>query len=246
MAEPLSQLAKKSFPEVKIILSTWLFSLEEWTGLAKAFRVRPPWVDYVLVGVGSWGRPVVDQPGGLPILAFPDISMLMNPWGGYGVSPKPNMLENDWRAQAHLLDGGFPYSEGIFEDMNKSLMAQLYWAPVRGADDILKEYAAFEYGPEVAEDIVRVVHILEKNNDRSRIGPHAAEALRILLAAEAKLTPEARSAWRWRILILRGIIDAELLQTKGNLDSPALQRAFAELTEIYHAQNADSYVRPPK
>jgi hypothetical protein len=156
------------------------------------------------------------------------------------------MFESDWRSQSHLFAGGFPYSEGIFEDINKSVMTQLYWTPKRDADDILKEYAAFEFGHDVADDIVRVVHIFEQNNDRGQIAASAAEALKILQVAETKMTPQARLAWRWRILFLRGLIDAELFRTKGDMKTPVVQKAFAELTEIYHAQNADSYVRPPK
>jgi len=64
---------------------------------------------------------------------------------------------------------------------------------------------------------------------------------------EARLTPQARSAWRWRIVYLRALIDCELLKTHGKLEGKALQEAFRELTAIYHAEHAHSMpIRPPQ
>jgi hypothetical protein len=263
MAEPLAKIAKKSFPGVKIIISTWSFTLEEWEGMGKAFSPRPSWADYILseffakIGYdqsliclkAGIDVPInlADTPGRLPMLGFPEISMqFIMPWGGYGVVTKPEAFEKEWRKRAPTLSGGFPYSEGIFEDISKALFVQFYWTPNRAADEILKEYAAFEYAPEAAEDVVRVLHIFEQNHFRNRIGPSAPKALKTLQAVEAKLSPQARSAWRWRILFLRGLIDAELFRTHGKVEGPVLRKAFAELTEIYHAQNANSILRPPQ
>ncbi len=43
------------------------------------------------------------------------------------------------------------------------------------------------------------------------------------------------------------MIDKEMYLTKGALKGEILKDAFAELTRIYHADNAlDSWLRPPK
>ena len=66
------------------------------------------------------------MPGGLPLLNFPDISMYgQNPWGGYGANPHPGRLQQRWDETKKKLSGGFPYSEGIYEDINKVICAQL-------------------------------------------------------------------------------------------------------------------------
>lgn len=43
----------------------------------------------------------------------------------------------------------------------------------------------------------------EKNHLRGNIGPNAEDAFQLVKEADAKLTPQAKSAWRWRIFYLR-------------------------------------------
>jgi len=92
----------------------------------------------------------------------------------------------------------------------------------------------------------RSVAILDKNHLRKQIGRDAEEAFRIVQEAARKLTPQARSAWRWRILYLRALIDREMLKTNGRLEGSALKNAFDELTTIYHAEHVHSMpLHPP-
>ena len=115
------------------------------------------------------------------------------------------------------------------------------------AGESVREYAAFEYSPDVADDVVKVVEALEKNHLRDKIGRSAEETFDRVNRIDAKLTPQARSAWRWRIVYLRALIDRELLRTHGKLEGKALQEAFCELTAIYRAEHAHSMpIRPPQ
>jgi len=250
-AEPIARLAKKKFPGVKTVLSTWFFTAEEWESLSKAFTKKPDWVDYVLgeylTGLDYKLPLQAGVPGHLPMVGFPEISMWgMLPWGGFGANPLPQRLQDMWRPRAGHLAGGFPYSEGIYEDINKALCGQFYWKPDQPADETLKEYIAFEYSPEVVDDVLAAIHILEKNHLRDRIGESAIQACEVMEKAEARLTPQARGAWRWRVLYLRALIDREMHRSKGELQGETLKQAFDELTEIYHAQNALDAVRPPR
>jgi hypothetical protein len=78
-------------------------------------------------------------------------------------------------------------------------------------------------------------------------GPDSARAFAILQQVDAKLTPQAKAAWRWRILYLRGLIDAELYRRNGKMEGPELKKAFEELTRIYHGEHVHSMpVRPPQ
>jgi hypothetical protein len=67
-----------------------------------------------------------------------------------------------------------------------------------------------------------------------------------LQQAAARLTPQARKSWRWRILYLRGVVDAERYANGdgANKPNPALKQAFEELTAIQHAEQA--WQRPPR
>ncbi len=264
MAEPVARAYRTAFPQGKVILSTWYFDHftdGEWAGLDAAFKTRPDWVDYLLADDYGDNFPAYPlehgAPGGLPMVNFPEISMyICDPWGGYGANPMPQHLQQLWNSSRRHLQGGFPYSEGSYEDMNKAICAQFYWQPDRPAVDILREYIGFEYSPEVVETVMQAIGILEHNlpHSRRQVDGHthlhmdhterAEEACELLRQADAKLTPQARAAWRWRILLLRGLIDAELARNAFEV-SEACEAAFEELTTIYTAQGALDWVAPP-
>lgn len=161
----------------------------------------------------------------------------MSPWGGYGANPLPGHLQQP---------------EGIYEDLNKVISSQFYWDPKRTAEETVREYAASEFSPDVADDVLRAVRILEANHRRKKGGferspQQTAEARELLVRAEGKLTPQARRGWRWRILYLRALIDDELNKSGGKPRGSALKEAFAELVRIYHAEHVHTNrVAPPE
>jgi len=118
---------------------------------------------------------------------------------------------------------------------------------MRVAKQVVREYAAFEFSPDVADDVVKVVEIFERNHLRGQLGPSAEEAFERVHRIEARLTPRARAAWRWRIVYLRALIDREMFRTHGRPEGKALRDAFRELKSIYHAERAHSMpIRPPQ
>ena len=254
LCRELSRSVRAKFPKARIILSTWTFDSPpcgEWAGLTKALAEDKSWVDCIQADAHEdFPRYPLDigVPGGLPLLNFPEISMWgQSPWGGYGANPLPGRLQRLWDQTQRKLAGGFPYSEGIYEDLNEVICSQLYWDPARPARETVKEYLAFEYSPEVAGSLAAVVQTLEANHSRSRIGPSAGAAFEAIRRAEAKLTPQAKRGWRWRIFFLRALIDKELFARHGRMEGATLKAAFDELTRIYHAQNAHSMpIRPPQ
>ena len=122
--------------------------------------------------------------------------------------------------------------------MNQVICLQFYWQKSRATDDILKEYLAFEYSPDVVDQLSQAVRLLEAT--WLERGPGLRKGIRLIQKAEAKLTPQAKAAWRWRILYLRGLIDSELVRRNDKMEGPVLKGAFDELTRIYHAENAHS------
>jgi hypothetical protein len=237
---------------LKVVLSTWVYDTPpegEWEGLTRFLEKDRDWVDYIMADShGDFPRYPLQEgvPGGRPLVGFPEISMWgRSPWGGYGANPLPARYEGLWRQADGKLSGGMPYSEGIYEDINKVIFLQLYWKKDSRAEDAVREYLAFEYSPDVADDLLRAVRLLEET--WSKQGPKSEEAWALVQKAEARLTPQARSAWRWRILALRARIDAELAQRQGKMEGPVLKAAFEELTRLYHAENAHSMpVKPPQ
>jgi hypothetical protein len=261
-AERVASLARNKLPGVRIILSTWFFDEGEWQGLDQAFTKRKPFVEYILAEGTS--RPI---PGNLPLVGFPEISMHETfPWGGFGATPLTQRAQTQWNASKKHLAGGFPYSEGVFEDITKAAISQLYWGDKPAADTV-REYAAFEFSPAVADEIAQVVATLEQNHHwrwwpgelegvkldldwfpsrgaQQPADPGAAEAYQTVQRMDAKLSRQARQSWRWRQLYLRALLDAEL-KANGGKPSARCNDAFAELIRIYHAENANPAVRPP-
>ena len=152
--------------------------------------------------------------------------------------------------------GGFPYSEGIFEDFNKVLFAQFYWQKDTPAGSIVDEYIAYEFSPKVVAPVRRAIEILETNfprrgenlekGDPRFVLAHssgAEEAWNLIRQADQQLSPRARASWRWRILYLRALIDDELVKNDFGV-SPRCEQALQELTTIYYAQMAIWAVSP--
>jgi len=254
MAEPVARLAQREFPGVKVVLSAWLFNGVEWAGLRRAFATRPDWVDFLLVEPRYMGGatdlpPAHPSPGGIPLVGFPEVTMAGSAWawGGIGANPLPTRYEREWKEVKAPWQGGFPYSEGIWDDLNKALFASFYWKADATADEALKEYIAFEYSPEVVDLVLPAIRLVEKNvTPQKRAGSWSLKARDLMERADARLTAESRQAWRWRILLLRARIDAQLCLTGGTLRGRVLHDACQELTGIYHAEHAEPYVKPPQ
>jgi len=246
------QAARARYPTTKSILTTWCYDTPpagEWEGLTKFLETDKAWLDYVMADSHTdFPRYPLDHgvPGGLPLVNFPEISMWgRDLWGGYGANPLPARFEGLWKQTEGKLAGGMPYSEGIYEDINEVICLQFYWQKSRPADDILKEYLAFEFSPDAVEQVSEAIGLLEKT--WTKRGPDSAEAFALLQKVDARLTPQAKAAWRWRILYLRGLIDSELYRRNDKMEGPVLKGAFDELTRIYHAENAGPMpLKPPQ
>lgn len=263
LAESIARRYRHHFPRGKVILSTWYFDHfidGEWDGLANAFRKPPDWVDYLLADDNGDVFPQYPlrhgAPGGLPMVNFPEISMYQSFWGGIGANPLPAHLQSLWSSARQHLSGGFPYSEGIFEDINKAVVTQFYWDENRTAAETVREYIAFEYGPDVAEEVSTAIEILEENIQHSlaerdgswhipmKNSARAEEAWELIQGADRKIPDRARKAWRWRILYLRAWIDCELSRNEFRI-TERCEEAFQELVGIYHAERAAFAVSPP-
>ena len=182
------------------------------------------------------------------------------PWGVYGANPLPERFQMLWDSVSDRVAGGFPYSEGIFEDINKAVYSQFYWnnTPAR---ETIREYVASEFSDCAADQLLKVIGILEKNhgltwnwatkpNSRKAVDilnrvDHGSEtAYRIIKDIDRKLPARVRKSWRWRILFLRAMLDYKLRRTDGVPDEEA-ESGFRELNDIYHTWKGTVQVRAP-
>lgn len=257
ISKAIVPIIRKDFPECKIVLSTWSFENEddnnpegEWVGLTKALEKDRRWVDYIMADGHGYYFPKYPLekgvPGGLPLLTFPEISMWGKyPWGGFGATPLPEHFQTLWNRIKGRVAGGTPYSEGIYEDINKVIYSQFFWNPEKTTEETVREYIAFEYSPDVVDEVMSVIRILEANHKKRN--PETAEkAFEIVRNVNVKLPTRVQSAWRWRLLYLRILIDRELCRENDESKIKSLKMAFDELEHIYYTNSSTlRRVRPP-
>lgn len=247
LSRDLTALGREYFPGLKSVLSTWMFdtpSEGEWQGLSAALAAGNDWLDYILADAHEdFPRyPLdVEVPGELPLLNFPEISMWGNwPWGGVGANPLPERFQRLWDQVRQRVQGGFPYSEGIYEDMNKAVVVQFYWDSDQTARATLEEYSAYEFGPGVFPQVLELVSLLEDSAGRSYqkqpVDPRAALRAHELAEALHERLPEwGRRGWRWELLRLRALLDRERFAGNGP-ETPQAQAAMLRLAQLYHCQ----------
>lgn len=261
LSRDLTLLGREHFPKLKTVLSTWMFDTPpegEWQGLTDALAKDPSWVNYILADSHEdFPKYPLENgvPGGVPLLNFPEISMWGNsPWGGFGANPLPRRFQRLWDQVKTAVSGGFPYSEGIYEDMNKVIAAQFYWNRDQSARSTLEEYIGYEFGPGVTDDVLNMIDALENSAScsyrKEPVDPEPVQrAYSLAESVDTRLPDWGRNNWRWEILRLRALLDRERFSGDG-LESPAAESAMLRLMALYHCQmeTDDPYhhrVRPP-
>ncbi len=259
-AQQLAPMYKKHFPNVEIWLSTWKMDYfnntqGEIDGVMRFMREKKPnWLAGIITGQDEYAtqkslmnRP---QPDRYPLVSFPEISMYrMYPWGGFGATAFPEFNEKVETLMSSFISGGWPYSEGIYEDLSKYQWIAFYWDPNRKTEDVLREYASYYLNPAVADDFVKMSYMLEKTHDRynwyvqSLNG--ADEAWKLAQKIDSSLDEWSRKSWRWRLFYLRAAIDNVLLNHSAASDEgKALLKPYCdEIISICHL-NA-THLRPP-
>jgi hypothetical protein len=210
------------YPNAKFIISTWAYDVPddegEFEGLYKRLTGDMSWADFLMVDAHrEYPRYPLEHKLIKPIVNFPEISMWgLGPWGGFGANPLPERFQRIWNDSKHILDGGLPYSEGIYEDISKIQFAGYYWKKDRVWTDIMAEYIGYEYSssPSVIENATEIMRLIEINHTRcvkgTNLKPDMDAAEKAMLLAEkvdSELSEKRRNSWRWRILYIRAKLD---------------------------------------
>lgn len=190
-----------------------------------------------------------------PIINFPEISMYdASPWGGYGANPMPRRMEEWWNLNGSHLIGGFPYSEGNYEDLNKVIALRQY-RDNQSPRDTVREYLVYEFGlsGQLLEDCIEAVYDMEVTYKRTfdkeahryviekpeKIG----SILKAFEAANSVIDEEKRNGTRWQMLYLRAKIDAALLANDFYRNDEVMGY-FNKIIELAHLQQSGPYTKP--
>lgn len=229
----LKKETQSIYPDAKFIISAWAFDVPddegEFEGLYNRLRGDMSWADYLMVDAHrEYPRYPLEHELIKPVVNFPEISMWgLGPWGGWGANPLPERFQRIWNDSKHILDGGLPYSEGIYEDISKIQFAGYYWEKNRHWTDVMSEYINYEYSssPTVIEDALEIMRLIEINHTRcvraNLLPPDMDVAEKAKLLAEkvdSELSEKRKASWRWRILYIRAILDYK--RYKAYTDSP--------------------------
>lgn len=277
--EALIPVIKEYLPKAKIILSLWQFGTftgndVEFEGVQKAMEDgRFPEVEYLLSEPQYAEYPFCHDMH-RPLINFPEISMFgATPWGGYGANPLPKLFQNLWDKNGDKLEGGTPYSEGLYEDLNKVIMLRLY-RDNQPAEQTVREYLTYEFGltGEALEKAFTAVMDMEETLERIYDLPYVKDAdgnytiprpnrrnephqymiqhpekvfaiEEAILEAEKALSEKARNSKKWILLRLRAQIDAELVRNHCYRNEKVLGY-FREIVELCHLHNAGMHTKP--
>lgn len=198
-------------------------------------------------------------PGKTKMITFPEITMWgRHPWGGYGATPLPKRFSGLYGEVAHLSEGGVLYSEGIHEDFTKVVYAGFFNNGHNDTTEAIREYANYELGiaPEMLDDFKQLVDLMEDNHPGlvwaengdgkvlkklknkpvwAKVGKVWKDTDKMLVLAkkiDASLPMWAKKCWRWRLFMIRAIIDYELSHN-GNEPNAETEKAMLELVKIY-------------
>lgn len=164
LAEKLAALFRETVnPDAEIYLSTWNFGQhpDEWRGLRAQGDALTGWVD--ALEIAPQDMPRLEADPFLPFFCMSDISMNeMLPWGGCGANPLPRRFQRELSEFPHCR-GLRPYSEGVYEDLNKVVELAVLSGMAADASEAVGLYAERYFGAETAPLLREAAPLLEEN-----------------------------------------------------------------------------------
>lgn len=129
-------------------------------------------------------------------------------------NPRPYYSAKIHNRFAPFTDGFLAYSDGVHDDINKTIWSQLAWDPTKNVNEILMEYSHFFFGPNIAADAANGILALERN----WVGPVEENGgiettFEFWKNLELK-NPQLATNWRWQLLVLRAYYDTWVKRRK--------------------------------
>lgn len=262
LSRELHQIARKYHPRVKVFFTTWYCSDAE----------KQVIIDYLVNEKPNWVAGVMDRPG---LVGLPD-QYLSSGWqtifgcgswecyGRMGADPMPVFLQRkigEYHAQG--IRAFFTYSEGIEDDINTAVCAQVCRHPTStDIPAVVAEYCHAAFGTNDPDSSA----LAEIISTRFKTRPHGpfnasvrveapSDVLKQLEAIEMRMPEWGKADWRWGIVKTRvelevldqraaaasdwvARFDATLAKALSKRD-PALGKALDEVTRQLDRQSAD-------
>jgi hypothetical protein len=166
------------------------------------------------------------------------------------VNPRPVFYKLIQNYFGPYTSGFITYSDGVNDDVNKTVWSMLGWNPELAPRDILVQYTRCFFGAAVAESAADGILALEKNWEGPLAENGSVDATLELWQRLERESPELRDNWRWQALLLRAYYDAytrqrllyetelerEVMRELANVSSLGADGAMAKaLSVVYRA-----------
>jgi hypothetical protein len=223
--EELAKLLRPLHPQAKIWISLQWFTKPQ----------LDEFYDYIDRNAPDWFAGLVAGPAGPPVPAtrqrlgkqyglrlYPDLTHNVRcqfevpDWdqayaltlGREAVNPRPAEYAAIFRWFAPWSDGFISYSDGVHDDVNKTIWSALSWDPTLSTREILIDYARVYFNPALAETTADAILALEKNWHGPLVDNGAVEGTLSTWQQLNNRAPELRGNWRWQMYLLRANYDA--------------------------------------
>jgi hypothetical protein len=200
--EDLMPILREYHPNAKVQFCTWWVTEEEVEIICEYLRTQnPEWVDGINLSLDySTEIPKVELPDGYRKTIFLHISYATTHLDKYGVKGgvvAPNRLDMIFKKlKDYNMEGFQAYSEGIYDDLNKFLIAHLGNDSSLNTRELVKDYC-YKYfkinNSTDIEELVDAIYKLENLKDE--------EASKIVETLE-KIGKEYNCLYNWRFALL--------------------------------------------
>lgn len=223
--QELSVRLAKYHPRAKIWISLQGFDMGEVSYFFKWLREHDPdWLGGVVAGPSSPPIPLTRTrlPKRYGLRSYPDITHTVRcqypaPWwdpafaftlGREPINPRPVFYTQVHNFFAPYTDGFITYSDGINDDVNKTVWSALGWDPTVDVREMMIEYCRVFFGPDVAEQSADGIFALERNWEGPLATNGGVDATLALWQSLETKKPELRDNWRWQSCLVRAYYDA--------------------------------------
>ncbi|MEK7793017.1 MAG: glycoside hydrolase family 20 zincin-like fold domain-containing protein, partial [Candidatus Hydrogenedentota bacterium] len=225
--EDLSKRLLPIHPNAKLWLSLQGFNRAQSDFVMQYIeRESPDWLGGIVAGPSSppVARTRLALPAKYKLRLYPDIThnkicQYPVPWwdqayaltlGREAINPRPAQYAYIHNWFAPYSDGFISYSDGVHDDVNKTVWSALSWDPSADPREILIEYCRVFFGPEHAEQAADGIFALEKNWRGPAKENGAVEGtLQLWQQLEAE-SPQLANNWRWQMCLVRAYYDAHV------------------------------------
>ncbi len=220
----LSGVLAKSHPRAKIWLSMQGFDKPQIRTVHAWINEKlPGWLGGLVAGPSS--PPIPETRALLPqrygLRDYPDITHQVRSqypviwWdqafaltlGRESVNPRTTFFKIVHDYYAPYTSGFISYSDGIHDDVNKTVWSLLGWSSEFTSREMLAQYTRCFFGAAVAERAADGILALEKNWEGPLADNGSVDATFALWQELERAAPELRENWRWQLCLLRAYYD---------------------------------------